>query len=228
MTDIESSYHSDDEEYVKAEPSTDTDASTRSSFESTNDLQLNRSFKKKLGKSLKLRTSKEGKVPDVEENEDWKNFVEGQMKHLMRSCKKKAKFTGRTSTIFAFINNTRSLFLILFSISTFIISSIKTEYDITDYILIGLSAIGLAYEGLENIFKMNEKSIYLRKASRQYRRINRKLNQYFYTSKNTDEMADFLSAAYHDYDRLDLEDHKANFNKFNKSYTDILRNLGAE
>jgi len=35
-------------------------------------------------------------------------------------------------------------------------------------------------------------------------------------------MAEYLSIAYHDFDKLNMDEHKAAFNRFNKSYAAAL------
>ena len=184
--------------------------STRSSFESTNDEKPTSRTRTRKSKSKK-------RASNPENNEEWDDYIHEESKHLIRKCRTRSKKTSWYSAIFTYMNDTTNLYIILFALATFIISSIKTKHDIGDYVLIGLSAIAAAVESLQTLFKYKKRSIYFKQASLQYKRIYRKLTKYSYTA-TLDTMAGYLSLAYQDVDKLALNDHRANFNKFNKSY----------
>jgi len=189
---------------------TSSDRSTRSSFESTQEFKTTPPTSK---------TRKTGKTRrDFESgNEEWKEVVENDTKHLMRKCRKRNKITSFLSNFFAFANDSTNIYMLLFSLATFIIGSIKEEYDIAEYITIGLSGIATVLQVAQVMFKFRKRSLFYKQASIYYKKIYRKLNKYYYTT-NTDQMAEYLSIAYHDFDKLNMDEHKANFNKF-KSYT---------
>jgi len=183
-----------------------TDRPTRSSFESTQE-------------EVKIPTSifKRSKKDNESGNKEWKKYIESDTKNLMKKCRKRSRISGFFSTFFAFLNDSTNIYMLLFSLATFIMSSIKTQYDVTDYITIGLSGLATTFETAQFMFKFRKRSIYHKQAAIQYKRIYRKLIKYFYTT-STEQMAEYLSMAYHDFDKLALDDRKANFNKFNKSY----------
>ncbi len=184
--------------------------SSRSSFESTND--------EKPTSRTRTRKSKSKRRPsNPENNEEWDDYIHEESKHLIRKCRTRSKKTSWYSALFTYMNDITNMYIILFALATFIISSIKTKYDTGDYVLIGLSAVAAAVESLQTLFKYKKRSIYFKQASLQYKRIYRKLVKYSYT-ENLSKMAGYLSLAYQDVDKLDLNDHQANFNKFNKSY----------
>lgn len=190
-----------------------SDRSMRSSFESTQEFKTTPPTSKteKTGKNRKTRRDFESG------NEEWKEVVENNTKHLMRKCRKRNKITSFLSNFFAFANDSTNIYMLLFSLATFIIGSIKEEYDIAEYITIGLSGIATVLQVAQVMFKFRKRSLFYKQASIYYKKIYRKLNKYYYTT-NTDQMAEYLSIAYHDYDKLNMDEHKANFNKF-RSYT---------
>jgi hypothetical protein len=203
-----------------------------SSFESTESvLQHSRSPRptnvrrsaSKKGRFEKARTlfnrksSKTSPTAQEEENVDWKKYVNDESKHLIKKCRKRARRTGCFATFFAFINDITGLYMIFFSLASFITGAIKEEYDITDYVIIGLSGIATLLESIRLLFKYKKRSLYFKQASIQYKRIYRKLNKYLFTS-DVEDMAHYLSMAYQDVDNLTLNDHRSNFNKFNSSY----------
>jgi len=185
-----------------------TDRSTRSSFESTQECKTATSRFRKSKKDIESES----------ENKEWKEYVENDTKHLMRKCRQKSRVSGLFSTLFAFLNDSTNIYMLLFSLATFIMESIKEDYQITDYITIGLSGIATTLQTAQFMFKFRKRSIYYKQAAIQYKRIYRKISKYFYTT-STEQMAEYLSMAYQDFDKLVLEEHKITFNKFNKSYS---------
>lgn len=183
-----------------------SDQSTCSSFESTQEV--------KTATTSKVRKTRRDFEP---ENTEWKDFVESDSKHLMKKCRKRSRITNLLSSFFAFSNDSTNIYILLFSLATFVMSSIKEEYDITDYITIGLSGIATTLQTAQVMFKFRKRSLFYKHASLHYKRIYRKLNKYYYTT-TTEQMAEYLSIAYHDFDKLNMDEHKATFNKFNKSY----------
>jgi len=220
MGDIEKG----DSDYV--EYPTDSKISTQSEYESTEEEQeehdgiRGKVFISRLNKSSnkskpKFQSKKDEKVP--KDDEEYIQYINEDAKHLISKCRTRSKRTTWYASIFAYMNELSQLYIILFSIATFIVSSIKIEYEPSDYVIIGLSAIATGLESAQLIFKYKKRSIYFKQASIQYKRIYRRLNKYLYTA-NTDTMANYLSLAYQDFDKLALNDNRANFNKF-KSYT---------
>lgn len=218
MGDIEEG----DSEYV--EYFTDSEVSTQSEFESTEEEEPEsvhrKTFVSRLARSLntskpKSKSKKEEPVP--KNDEEYEQYINEDAKHLVNKCRKRSKRTTWYSSIFAYLNELTQLYIIFFSVGTFIVSSIKIEYEPSDYVIIGLAAIATGLESAQTILKYKKRSIYFKQASVQYKRIYRRLNKYLYTA-TTDTMANYLSLAYQDFDKLALNDHRANFNKF-KSYT---------
>ena len=185
------------------------DRESESSFEST---EYNTGYR-----SPRSTKPVEDKIKVTDNEEEWSEYVRGESKHLIKKCRKQSKRTGWMSSFFAAINDSTELYLILFSTATFIISAIKTTYDVTDYVLIGMAAIATILEGTRTLFKFKKRSIYFKQASIQYKRIYRKLTKYRYTT-STEKLADFMSVAYDDVDKLAMKDRRVNFNKFQKSH----------
>lgn len=200
------------EEWVETD-----DESTHSSFESTEHNTRYISHPTPSPISTKSNKKKEKKVEIAKDEDGWGNYVHDESKHLINKCRRQSKKTSWMSSFFAAINDSTELYLILFSTATFIISAINTTYDTTDYILISMAAVATILEGTRTLFKFKKRSIYFKQASIQYKRIYRKLTKYRYT-KSTEKLADFMSAAYEDVDKLAMKDRQANFNKF-KSQT---------
>jgi len=198
---------------------TDSEDETVSSFESTDyDTTYNTKEIPILPKSFKSGKVTKTKTDIVNNEEEWINYVRNESKHLINKCKKQSKKTSWLSSILAAFNDSTELYLILFSASTFIMSSIKTSYDTTDYILVGMAGFAMILEGTRTLFKFKKRSIYLKQASIQYKRIYRKLTKYRYTT-STERLAEFMSVAYDNVDKLAMKDRQANFNKFPKSQT---------
>lgn len=164
------------------------------------------------------RSSKKSNGNTEEENVEWVNYVNDEVKHLIKKCRKKSRRTRHLATIFALIDDLIGLYLIFFSVATFITGAIQEEYGVQDYIIIGLSGIATFLEAMRLLFKPKKRSLYFKQSNINYKRVYRKLTKYFYTSKNTDDMAHYLSMAYRDVDNLALNDHQANFNTYNNSY----------
>ena len=147
--------------------------------------------------------------------QEWAEYVRKESKNLMKKCKRKARFLRFLSGFFAFMSAATSLYVILVSLATAIVSAVKETYDISDYVIIALSTVAVALESCKYIFKYNKRSIYFKQTRIQYRRIYRKVVRYLYT-KSTDKIAGLLSSAYSNFDQIDLNAHKANFNKFSE------------
>lgn len=207
-----------------------SDRTTGSSFESTGEMGISpRVFKSrsKSKRSKSKRTKKKHSTRTPEDNEEWHDYIKEESRHLVAKSRKRSRRTSFYSSIFTYLNDLTNMYIIIFALATFIISSIKETYDVTDYILIGLAGIATTLESAQTLFKYKKRSIYFKQASVQYKRIYRKLTKYLYTS-STDRMAEYLSLAYQDFDKLALNDHQANFNKFNKSYAAGLEKLKQE
>lgn len=197
------------EEWVETD-----DESTHSSFESTEyDAGYISPRTPTSPRSTKPDKKKETKIEIANNEGEWGDYVREESKHLINKCRRQSKKTSWMSSFFAAINDSTELYLILFSTATFIISAIKTTYDTTDYILIGMAAVATILEGTRTLFKFKKRSIYFKQASIQYKRIYRKLTKYRYTT-STDKLADFMSVAYENVDKLAMKDRRANFNKF--------------
>lgn len=192
-----------------------SDRTTKSSFESTEEIKIN-PFRYK-SKSKSRRSKIKSSIRTIEDNEEWHDYIKDESQHLASKSRKRSRWTSFYSFIFTYMNDLTNMYIILFALATFIISSIKDTYDVTDYILIGLAGIATTLESAQTLFKYKKRSIYFKQASLQYKRIYRKLTKYLYTA-STDRMAEYLSMAYQDFDKLALNDHRANFNKFNKYY----------
>jgi len=183
------------------------------------DFTPRRFFQKTIKPTSKSKDNKEEEKEDkIVENVDWNEYVIKESKRLIRKCRSKAKRSGFYATIFAFLNDITGLYIILFSIATFIASSISTDEDeIIRYVIVGLAGVATFLESVQMLFKYKKRSVYFKQASIQYKRIYRKLSKYLYTS-TADDMAKYLSLAYQDVDNLALNDHRANFNRFGNSY----------
>lgn len=189
------------------------DESSVSSFESTNyeEEEYTRTITPPRSKSEKVQV--ENKIDIACNEEDWSDYIKEESKHLIRKCKRESRKTSWWSSFFALANDSTEIYLLFFSTVTFVISSIATEYSVTDYILIGLAAIATILEGARALFKFKKRSIYFKQSSIQYKRIYRKLTKYRYTT-SINKLADFMSVAYDDVDKLAMKDRQANFNTF--------------
>lgn len=193
------------EEFHSFETSTQE---TRSSFESTDEERTD----------IRVESPKRKVSVYPKTNSEWAEYIKDDSKHLIKKCRKRSRRTSWYSALLTYANDLTNLYIIFFSLATFIVSSIKTSYEPSDYVLIGMGGLATLLESVQMLFKYKKRSIYFKQASLQYKRIYRRLNKYLYTA-STDTMADYLSLAYQDVDKLVLNDHRANFNKFNnKSY----------
>jgi hypothetical protein len=145
--------------------------------------------------------------------QEWSQYVRKESRDLMRKCKRKARIMRILSGIFGILSAATSIYVILVSLATAIVTAINENYETRDYVIIALSSLAVTLESAKYVFKYNKRSIYFKQTRIQYRRIYRKVVKYLYT-QSTDKIAGLLSNAYSNFDQLDLDAHKANFNEF--------------
>jgi hypothetical protein len=180
-------------DYVELDMSTDHDAA--SSFQS------------------QYESSEGGEENVFSGPREWSEYVRKESRDLMRKCKRKARIMRILSGIFAILSAGTSIYLILVSLATAIVTALNETYETSDYVIIALSSLAVTLESAKYVFKYNKRSIYFKQTRIQYRRIYRKMAKYLYT-QSTDKIAGLLSNAYSNFDQLDLDAHKANFNEF--------------
>jgi len=203
------------------------DESTLSSFESTNYEEEDPCTKTATAPRSKSDREYETKIDITNNEEEWTEYIKAESKHLIKKCKRASRRASWWSSFFTFVNDITEIYLLFFSTVTFVISSIAPGNDIGNYILVGLAAIAAILGGARALFKPKKRSIYFKQSSIQYKRIYRKLTKYRYTT-SINKLADFMSVAYDDVDKLAMNDRQANFNNFKSQATGFVRHRSSK